>query len=97
MRNKRNNFADSLLMLLRDTGCAIWNVSRRTIRRLRMLSWPQLILACIGLVFVIAILHLALFLFLFFMVLKLLVVSIVINTRRNRASRKEPYTIENHK
>ncbi len=94
----KNGFLDALIVLLRDTGRAGFDLTRRLVHRLRRMSWPQLLVASICLVFMVAILHLALFLFLIFMVLKLVLVTLVIGTRRQRAAQKaksEPYTIEN--
>lgn len=93
----KNHLLDAFFLLLSDVRHAASGIGRRARQRLAVMSWLQLLFACIGLVILVALLHVALFLFLLFMLVKLLIVSIVVGARRRRSKAEPPYTVEHKK
>lgn len=98
----KNSFFLGILEILRNSGRIGLELSRKMFLIVRRLSWPQMVFASIGVIVLVAILHLALFLFIVFMVFKLVLGFNVFNSyqqsrskhdqARNKSS--EPYTID---
>lgn len=76
-------FTATLDDLARDVTAAC----RRGARVIATMSWPSLLLCCIGIAFVISLLPLALFLFIAFMVVKLVVGAFIVDGTRARRAR----------
>jgi hypothetical protein len=72
-------FCDSLEDMSRD----IVRASRRVGRAVAAMSWPAMLVCCIGIALVISILPLALFLFIAFMAVKVVAGAFIIDRRRN--------------
>jgi hypothetical protein len=77
------NFAATLDDLARD----IVHATRRGARAIAAMSWPSMILCCIGIAFVISLLPLALFLFIAFMGVKLIAGAFILDGARSRRDR----------
>lgn len=75
---------------LDDLARDIVHAARRAARAIAAMSWPQLLLCCVGIAFVISLLPLALFLFIAFMGVKLIVGAFILDgTRATRTQYKD--------
>lgn len=82
---------DELLSLLRQSFQEFTYLCRKAARILARTPLPRLLVACIGLALLITILPLALTLFLVFLLLKVLVLCVVLATRK---ARRQPRQLE---
>jgi hypothetical protein len=81
---KNPSFA-SFVSLLEEIGHAFYRAARYTARAMATMSWPAMLVTCIGLALAITIIPLALFLFIAFMLVKLIIAAIILSSRRRRA------------
>lgn len=80
----KNTALNTFFQLLEDIAHAFAHTVRQGLRTLNRMSWPSLMLACVGLALILTVVPLALFLFVVFMGIKIIVASIVIGSRRDR-------------
>ena len=78
----KNPSLQSFAQFLEEIAQAFIKAVRYGVRAIATMSWPALLMACVGLALAITIVPLAIFLFLVFMAIKLAVAAIVLNTRR---------------
>ena len=78
---QRNSFR-TFWTAVEEASHDIARASRRIGRAIAVMSWPAILVCCIGLAFVISILPLALVLFVLFMGVKIVVGAFVIDSRR---------------
>jgi hypothetical protein len=81
------SFTATLDDLARDVTAAC----RRGARVIAAMSWPALLLCCVGIAFIISLLPLALFLFIAFMGVKLIAGAFIVDGTRARRARRTDY------
>ena len=78
----KNPSLQSFANFLEEIAQAFIKTLRYGVRAIATMSWPALLMSCVGLALAITIVPLAIFLFVVFMAIKLVVAAIVLNTRR---------------
>jgi hypothetical protein len=78
---QRNSFR-MFWTAVEDASHDIARACRRIVRVIAVMSWPAILVCCIGLAMLISILPLALFLFILFMGVKIVIAAFVIDRRR---------------
>ncbi|HZV65145.1 MAG TPA: hypothetical protein VFG03_09610 [Telluria sp.] len=78
----KNPSLQSFANFLEEIAQAVVKTLRYGVRAIATMSWPALLMSCVGLALAITIVPLAIFLFVVFMAIKLVVAAIVLNTRR---------------
>jgi hypothetical protein len=78
----KNPSLQSFANFLEEIAQAFVKTLRYGVRAIATMSWPALLMSCVGLALAITIVPLAIFLFVVFMSIKLVVAAIVLNTRR---------------
>jgi hypothetical protein len=76
---------DAFATLLEDLGHAFYKAARYVARAMATMSWPAVLMSCIGLALAITIIPLALTLFIVFMAVKLVIAAIILSGRRRKA------------
>jgi ABC-type transport system involved in cytochrome bd biosynthesis fused ATPase/permease subunit len=77
-------FFEQLGNMIEDIGRGITLVTRRFLRAIATMSWPQLAATCVLLAIALTIVPLALTLFVIFMCIKLVIGSMLLHARRNK-------------
>ena len=81
---QRNSFR-TFWTAVEEASHDITRACRRIGRAIAVMSWPAILVCCIGLAMLISILPLALFLFILFMAAKVVIGAFVIDSRRTTA------------
>ena len=80
----KNATLQSFADFLEEVFHALVKAVRQGVQVIATMSWPALLMTCIGLALLLTIVPLAIFLFAVFMGIKLVVAAIVVSTRRGR-------------